>query len=293
MDTIDDDDILVEDLCHLAKSNSDHLRRETKNKVWTAHWCGRMAHATNQLRSWLDSPHGVHSLSKLFLVHCETKMPLSEGVAFLDFYLNTNWEIGDKGPDNNCYFLLDYNYAVDDSMLESGKTVEYYRDHLNKFLRSLHWQNDSVFFVKLMQYHLAFHRIPTGVMTYAISEAGKGKGMESVLERHLFGERNSTTLDCGVFLDRTEFRKSAGCAWNCANVRLNEIDCNTKFLSDIWKRFVVDEEIDVRVNYGFTVKRKFGRSMKVQDLNYENIPVIEVALPVLFFNYGVGCSCCW
>jgi hypothetical protein len=29
------------------------------------------------------------------------------------------------------------------------------------------------------------------------------------------------------------------------------------------------------VNYGFTVKRKFGDSFKTQELNYENIPVIE------------------
>ena len=53
------------------------------------------------------------------------------------------------------------------------------------------------------------------------------------------------------------------------------MDSHGRFMADIWKRFVVDEEIDCRVNYGFTSKRKFGDSMKVQELNYENVPVIE------------------
>ena len=56
---------------------------------------------------------------------------------------------------------------------------------------------------------------------------------------------------------------------------LQEMDSHGRFIADIWKRFVVDEEIDCRVNYGFTSKRKFGDSMKIQELNYENVPVIE------------------
>ena len=82
-------------------------------------------------------------------------------------------------------------------------------------------------------------------------------------------------MECGVFLDRQELCKSAEFAWNKANVRIQEMDQHARFVADLWKRFVVDEEIDCRVNYGFTSKRKFGSSMKVQELNYENIPVIE------------------
>ena len=48
-----------------------------------------------------------------------------------------------------------------------------------------------------------------------------------------------------------------------------------RFIADLWKRFVVDEEIDCQVKYGFTSKRRFGSSMKIQELNYENIPVME------------------
>ena len=108
-----------------------------------------------------------------------------------------------------------------------------------------------------------------------LGSGGDGKGMEAVLDRALFGESGSSTLDCGVFLERTEFRKSGELAWNKSNVRIQEMDHHARFIADLWKRFVVDEEVDCRVNYGFTSKRKFGISMKIQELNYENIPVIE------------------
>ena len=53
------------------------------------------------------------------------------------------------------------------------------------------------------------------------------------------------------------------------------MDQNARFISDLWKRFLVDEEEDCRVNHGFNSKRRFGSSMKIHELNYENIPVIE------------------
>ena len=112
-------------------------------------------------------------------------------------------------------------------------------------------------------------------MIFQVGHGGDSKGMEAILDRALFGPSGSSTLDCGVFLDRMEFRKSAELAWNKANIRVQEMDKGGRFIADLWKRFVVDEEIDCRVNYGFTSKRKFGRSMQVQELNYENIPIIE------------------
>ncbi|CAL1142580.1 unnamed protein product [Cladocopium goreaui] len=115
----------------------------------------------------------------------------------------------------------------------------------------------------------------TSKMIFEIGKGGDGKGMEAYLDRAVLGEDQSATLDCGVFLDRQEFRKSAEFAWNKANVRIQEMDQHARFVADLWKRFIVDEEIDCRVNYGFTSKRRFGSSMKVQELNFENIPTIE------------------
>ena len=112
-------------------------------------------------------------------------------------------------------------------------------------------------------------------MLFQIGRGGDGKGMEAILDAALFGTLASATLDCGVFLDRQEFRKSAELAWNKSNIRIQEMHSLVRFISDIWKRFVVDEEIDCRVNYGFTSKRCFGHSMKVQELNYENVPRAE------------------
>eukprot|EP00435_Cladocopium_sp_Y103_P075914 s462_g69.t1 len=99
--------------------------------------------------------------------------------------------------------------------------------------------------------------------------------MEAYLERALLGPEESATLDCGVFLDRQEVRKSSEFAWNKANVRIQEMDQHARFIADLWKRFIVDEEIDCRVNHGFTSKRRFGSAMKIQELNHENIPIIE------------------
>ena len=99
--------------------------------------------------------------------------------------------------------------------------------------------------------------------------------MEACLDRAVFSASASSTLDCGVFLERQEFRKSAELAWNKANIRIQEMSQRGHFISDLLKRFVVNEEIDCRVNYGFTSKRCFGTSMQVQELNFENIPIIE------------------
>ena len=123
--------------------------------------------------------------------------------------------------------------------------------------------------------HAAFLDKCTAKMIFGIGRGGDGKGMAAVLDTALFGNEASATLDCGVFLDRMEFRKSAELAWNKACIRIQEMDRSDHFVADIWKRFVVDEEIDCRVNYGFTSKRRFGSALKVQELNFENIPVIE------------------
>ena len=46
-------------------------------------------------------------------------------------------------------------------------------------------------------------------------------------------------------------------------------------VAEVWKRFVVDEEIDGRVNDGFISKRCFGAALKMQEPKLEHIQVIE------------------
>ena len=49
-------------------------------------------------------------------------------------------------------------------------------------------------------------------------------------------------------------------------VRIQELDGMSKFLPDLWGRFVTCEQIDLR---------EFGRPINVQDLNYGNIRIIK------------------
>ena len=44
-------------------------------------------------------------------------------------------------------------------------------------------------------------------MTFECGKGGDGKGREFVFEKALFGD-NFGSLDCGVFLDRAEWRRS-------------------------------------------------------------------------------------
>ena len=95
------------------------------------------------------------------------------------------------------------------------------------------------------------------------------------MEKCLLGVSNAATLDCEVFQERGEFRKSAGDAWNKSTIRVQEVDRRACFLGDLFKRWVVGEEIDLRVNFGFTVKRSFDEARKVIEVNYQNLPTIE------------------
>lgn len=103
-----------------------------------------------------------------------------------------------------------------------------------------------------------------------------GKGTDQLQDFAIMGDDNCSSLDCACFMDRQEFRKSGGDAWDRLHVRTCEAPGpNARLESDLWKRFITDEEIDVRVNYGFTVKRRFGNSYKAWECNFESIVCVE------------------
>ncbi|CAE7706700.1 unnamed protein product [Symbiodinium sp. CCMP2592] len=269
---------VIKELCGVAKANSDHLRKATGNKAWHAKWSRRVADMLAQYRKTWESEISSKPLTKLFLLEWDTPMPRSTGVCFTDVYLDENWDVAPKARDRNCYLKLNYRYLYEHVIAQNPNIdVNNFRIRLRLFLESLYYKNEHGFQIKLCFLHAAFKRVCTSKMIFQIGKGGDGKGMEAILDRTLFGDLASSTLDCGVFLDRSEFRKSAELAWNMANVRIQEMDHKSSFHADLWKRFVVDEDIDCRVNYGFTTKRKFGESLKVQELNYDNIPTIEEA----------------
>ena len=267
---------VVDSMKNVAKENSDHLRAATGNKAWKAHWARRVAEMVADFRKKWEQGHISDNINKLFLKEWETPMPKSRGVCFPDIYLNEDWRAAAKSPNNDCYFFLDYPYFYENQLREdSSLDIEHFRERLRTFLESIYYKNWAGFQIKLCFMHAAFQKVATGKMLFEIGAGGDGKKMEACLDRAVFSASASSTLDCGVFLERQEFRKSAELAWNKANIRIQEMSQHGHFISDLWKRFVVNEEIDCRVNYGFTAKRRFGTSMQVQELNFENIPIIE------------------
>ena len=266
------------ELRSIAKQNSDHLRKATGNKTWHAAWSRRVADMLVQIRKSWECEHNIKALSKLFLVEWDSPMPKSNGVCFDDVYVTDQWELQPKGPHRNCYLKLNYDFLYEKAMHKyPNLDIREMKRALRLFIESVYYDNQPAYQIKLCFMHAAFRRVCTSKMLFQIGKGGDGKGMEAILDKALFGELATSTLDCGVFLDRAEFRKSAELAWNRANVRIQEMDHNGRFVADIWKRFVVDEDIDCRVNYGFTAKRRFGECMKIQELNYDNIPIIEEA----------------
>jgi hypothetical protein len=99
-------------LCDVAKGASDHVKRETGNKAWEAHWCARVADMVASLRRNWDASTMGPSLTKLFVLKCETPMPQSVGLCYSDAWLNDQWEVEDKAPENNCYCGVKYNYKL-------------------------------------------------------------------------------------------------------------------------------------------------------------------------------------
>ncbi|CAK0904007.1 unnamed protein product [Prorocentrum cordatum] len=232
--------------------------------VWRGNWSLRCADMLNSLKKACDAGSFKVSLTELRARKCSTPKPRSRGVALKDVNLNEDWQEAPKSPDNNCYFRVPYSY-------------HWIEAKLTRFLEDLYHDNEDVFKLELAFFKLAFMRIRSGKMKFKIGSGGDGKHMEAVLEQNLLGFGNCHYMDCSCLLERSEFKKSGGLAWNQSIVRIQEIDGAARFLSDIWKRFIVDEEIDCGENFGFTETLKFGESMKDQKLNFENIHVIDDA----------------
>ena len=130
---------LVDHLELVAKSNSDHLRVTTSNKVWTAKWTRRVAEMIAAYRKqWDDDCSTISPLSKLYLVEWDTAMPRSEGVCFSDVYLNATWQMATKSPDNNCYLRIGYPYFYEKTLQSyPGVSIQDFRNVLRTFLESV------------------------------------------------------------------------------------------------------------------------------------------------------------
>ena len=84
---------IFKDLCFKAKLSGDHLRKSTKNKIYTAPWSGRIADMFCNLKRSFDLPSTQEAITKSFCKYCDTEMPVSKGITFDDEYLDENWNI--------------------------------------------------------------------------------------------------------------------------------------------------------------------------------------------------------
>ncbi|CAK0861635.1 unnamed protein product, partial [Prorocentrum cordatum] len=236
------DAVTLATLCNEAKKHSDALTKATGNKGWKGNWALRAVDLMCAFKAAVDKGATRTPLTMLPLKTCDTPKPRSQGVTFTDCYLDSSWDTAVPKPENNCYMRVPYQFFwSDDDIAKAGIDVVEWGQRLTMFLQGLYCMNE-----------------PSSSWSW-----------------NIVGEANAHYLDCGVFYDRSEWRKSGGAAWNKSIVRIQECDANARMVSDIWKRFIVAEELSCRVNYGFTVQRTFGECKKDQELNYENIPVLE------------------
>ena len=70
--------------------------------------------------------------------------------------------------------------------------------------------------------------------------------MHAILDRSLFGPTNFSSMDFGVFTTRDEMRKSGHFGIDKLEIRIQESTSNKCVASDIYKRFISGEEIDLR-----------------------------------------------
>ena len=94
--------VSVDAMKSAAKVNADALRKATNNKASRGNWALRCVDMLAYLKQQLDAGGITTSLTKLFVAHCETAKPRSEGVMCADVYLNLEWAVENPLPCNSC-----------------------------------------------------------------------------------------------------------------------------------------------------------------------------------------------
>lgn len=158
-------------LAVLARESSDHVRKQTKNKIWNANWTHRVADMVARVRNSLDrSGASSDNIMKLFLKEWETPMPRGIGVAFLDVYVGEDWEEKPKHPNNNCYTSLDYTYHITQELLEQCQMndLDDARQLLRTFMAAQYFEGGERLSLKAMFLRCAFGRVSTGRQVFLV-----------------------------------------------------------------------------------------------------------------------------
>ena len=216
---------IIDDLCMLAKTNSDHTRANTKNRPYRAHRAERVADQVQAYSGDIDKSSAIADLAKYFLRICDTPIPRSAGFCFSDVYLTDNFEEAPRPREADRYRGIPYPFHTSGHLSRvGGDVIDVYRRKLALFLESMYYGNEGFFQIKLASILLALRGVETGGIIFEIGRGDDGKGMEKISEDAVVGEENAATLDCACFYDRGEFRRSAHFAWDKCVVRTQELD---------------------------------------------------------------------
>ncbi|CAK0811746.1 unnamed protein product, partial [Prorocentrum cordatum] len=229
---------------------------------WKGNWALRAVDMVFTFKAVVGRGATRTPLAVPFLKTRDAPEPRPQGVTFADCYLDSNWDVSPPHPDHNCYMRVLCRFFLSDGDINAaGIDVAKWGEQLS---------------LELAPLKLTFLRVNSAKMNFKIGRGGDGQHAGATLQRNLVGEASAHYLDCSVFYDRSERRKSGGlAAWNKSIVRIQECDANAHMVSDSWKRSIVGEELSRRVNYRFPVQRTFGECERGQGLNGENVPVLE------------------
>ena len=179
-----------------------------------------MAEAIRKMKKSFDKQQVVSHLTQYFNECCQTEMPPSKVIMFQDVYLDEKYKISAPSRDNNCYTAVNYklNICKEDEL--SYLTFKDHAQKLQDFIESFYFQNDGYFEWKLTLMKLASKQIPIDKVIFEVGKGGDGKQMEATLDASALGKGNCCTLECSIFTDRSEFRRSAHFAEDKLMVRI-------------------------------------------------------------------------
>ena len=245
-----------------------------------------MAELIGSLPQYYDSDFARKDKSDLwgaFTSRFNTPKPDSKGFCFLDGYRDNSRNPAEPSPENNCYFKLPFNYHAsnvrdsDCPELDGRQlTVEEVRQIVLTFIDSFFWDNDNYFATSCASTYCVFYGIHVPIILFALGEGGDGKGLFDILETTMLGAENAVALDPNIFTDDNEWRTSAHFGVHKRRVCFKECKGNTKcFNLDVWKRFVVGEELIVRANFGFSTQVCYKPMKKQQSCQFDDVPPMK------------------
>ena len=207
-----------------------------------------------------------------FYGKAEQERPKSGGVSFTDMYLRfPSLEQAERNLQDNCQWHHPFAF---DPVKAGDATRAAYDEHKEKvtsFLRSCYYNCDGGLVVERLTTYAAWRRLDTQFAVVEVGRGGAGKGSRANLEEARFGNDAWGTGEAAWFLQgkegRNEFRKGGQALDGKAFCRIQEFPPGQEVNSDVLKKFISGEEMELRGNYEMTRKARFNHAKKTIEVN--------------------------